>query len=163
MTKAAPARNRQYAFRDRCRAEAKELGLKRGDAHPDTGRIFNGQYWASPDKSDYHTHRVYHVVASAKHRAKKRGLEFDLTTEWMEAAMPADGRCPIMPDIILKWGTPEDKHHSPSIDRIVPELGYVQSNCRIVSNRANILRNNATIEELELVLADARSLHSSAH
>lgn len=44
--------------------------------------------------------------------------------------------------------------NSPSLDRIVPERGYVAGNLRVISNRANTLKNNATIDEMRLVLAD---------
>lgn len=45
---------------------------------------------------------------------------------------------------------------SPSIDRIIPELGYTKGNIRVISNRANLLKSNATIEELQKVINDLR-------
>jgi hypothetical protein len=39
-----------------------------------------------------------------------------------------------------------------SIDKLIPELGYVPGNVFIVSWRANNLKSNSTIEELEKVL-----------
>jgi hypothetical protein len=50
----------------------------------------------------------------------------------------------------------------PSIDRIDSNKGYIPGNVRVISYRANALKSNATLEELELVLADARRLASSA-
>lgn len=40
---------------------------------------------------------------------------------------------------------------SPSIDRIIPALGYVKGNVIVVSQRANTIKNNATPEELRRV------------
>ena len=40
-----------------------------------------------------------------------------------------------------------------SLDCIIPELGYVPGNVAVISRRANTIKNDATIEELELVLA----------
>jgi hypothetical protein len=37
--------------------------------------------------------------------------------------------------------------NSPSIDKNIPELGYVQSNCSIVSFRGNSIKSNGTIDE----------------
>jgi hypothetical protein len=37
---------------------------------------------------------------------------------------------------------------SPSVDRIVPELGYVKGNIVIVSYRANLIKTNASVTEL---------------
>lgn len=48
--------------------------------------------------------------------------------------------------------------NDPSVDRIIPELGYTKGNVRVISNRANLLKNNASIEEIELVLEDLRRL-----
>lgn len=37
----------------------------------------------------------------------------------------------------------------PSIDRLVPSLGYVRGNVNIISNRANLLKKDATLQEIE--------------
>jgi hypothetical protein len=43
--------------------------------------------------------------------------------------------------------------NSPSIDQIVPGGGYVPGNVRIISWKANRLKSNATIDDLEAILA----------
>ena len=48
--------------------------------------------------------------------------------------------------------------NSPSLDRIRLELGYVKGNVRVISGRANLLKNDATIEELEAVLGDMKGV-----
>lgn len=48
--------------------------------------------------------------------------------------------------------------NAPSVDRIRPELGYVKGNVRVISSRANLLKNNAEIWELEKVLEDLKCL-----
>lgn len=45
---------------------------------------------------------------------------------------------------------------SPSLDRIDSSKGYVKGNVRVISARANMLKNNATVEELTLVLKDLK-------
>ena len=49
---------------------------------------------------------------------------------------------------------------SPSLDRLIPEDGYVPGNIRVISHRANMLKNNATIAELEAVVAYCRSVQT---
>lgn len=43
---------------------------------------------------------------------------------------------------------------SPSLDRLDSSKGYVKGNVRVISKRANQLKNNATVEEMRMVLAD---------
>ncbi len=40
-----------------------------------------------------------------------------------------------------------------TLDRVVPSLGYVKGNVRVISFRANRLKNNATIDEIRAILA----------
>jgi hypothetical protein len=84
---------------------------------------------------------------SVRVRAKKQNVPFLLNVDWLISEMPT--HCPVL-NIKLKRGS-EDFDCSPSIDRLIPELGYVPSNCRIISQRANQIKSNASPEELRLV------------
>ena len=59
-------------------------------------------------------------------------------------------RCPIL-------GFPLQKHKlkpsfdSPTMDRIRPSLGYVAGNIQIISQRANVIKNDATAAEVRKV------------
>lgn len=83
------------------------------------------------------------LLRSAQYRAKKKGLLFDLTKEWLSARWT--GKCELSGiPFALKDGAPGPKFYSPSIDRIVAHLGYVQTNCRIVLWAVNSLKHDAT-------------------
>jgi hypothetical protein len=86
---------------------------------------------------------------AARLRAKKAGLPFDQEIP----ALELPDICPVL-GIKLVYGGLHGKPlpTSPSLDRIRPELGYVAGNLRVISNRANTLKNNATVEELRLVI-----------
>ena len=50
----------------------------------------------------------------------------------------------------LNWeGGPRDKN-TPSLDRIIPEKGYVKGNVKIISNLANMMKSYANNEELQM-------------
>lgn len=57
--------------------------------------------------------------------------------------------CPVLGIELLAKG-PRD--NTPSLDRIIPALGYVPSNIRVISFRANRIKSDATAAELRAVL-----------
>ena len=40
---------------------------------------------------------------------------------------------------------------SPSLDRIVPHLGYIEGNVAVISSRANNIKSYATWQEIKMV------------
>jgi hypothetical protein len=80
---------------------------------------------------------------NAKQRAKKSNIEFTLTKE--DVIIP--DTCPVF-GFVLKREDRETWMCAPSIDRIDNTRGYVKDNIIIVSRRANILKKDATINEL---------------
>lgn len=94
---------------------------------------------------------VYQILHQARSRAKKRGLSFDLTEE--DVTIP--DICPVF-GITLRRNKGRGFHpDSPSLDRIDNSKGYTKDNVRVISNRANLLKCDATLKELELLVADA--------
>lgn len=84
---------------------------------------------------------------SAKWRANKGELEFDIDIE--DIKIP--DRCPVL-GIELEPGG-ENQDNSPSLDRMDPSKGYVKGNVKVISYRANMIKSNATSDEIEAVLA----------
>lgn len=94
-------------------------------------------------------------LAKIKSKCKKHNIPFNLTIE--DFVIPE--YCPVLNiKLNCNHGHSGFFSDSPSIDRIIPELGYIKGNIRIISNRANLLKNNATIEELELIISDLRNI-----
>lgn len=87
------------------------------------------------------------MVRNAKYRARDKNLPFDLSVN--DLTIP--DTCPIL-GIPLCVNEKKSGGNSPSIDRLIPELGYVKGNVTIISHKANTIKNNASIEELEKVL-----------
>lgn len=80
------------------------------------------------------------MLYAAKERAKKLNLPFSITTEDFE--IPS--HCPILGHKLVLGG----KRSAPSLDRIIPTLGYVKNNVWVISMQANVMKNNATKQEL---------------
>jgi hypothetical protein len=95
--------------------------------------------------------------STAKARAKERGLIFSITLD--DFTIPQ--RCPVLgiPLVVLSKRQLRGDT-SPTLDRILPHLGYVAGNVRVISFRANLLKSNATLAEHEAVLQDARRIYA---
>jgi len=89
------------------------------------------------------------MVIRSKKRAKRKNLSFNLTTEYIKEIWPEDNKCPAL-GIDLKRGIIV-QDCSPSLDRIIPELGYIKGNVQIVSNLANRIMSNATPDQVIMV------------
>lgn len=113
-------------------------------------------YYKDPEKSKaYHKKYLktrpasYSAWILVKSRAKKLGLPFDLTLE----DIPEKSICPVFQtEIAFGLSKPIDPMRSSSIDRLVPSKGYIKENIRIISFRANQIKNDASVEDLRKVL-----------
>ena len=88
-----------------------------------------------------------YLVTRLRRRARGLSLPFDLVEE--DIVLPE--ACPVLGIPIEKEGKGQ-RDNAPSVDRFIPKLGYVRGNIRVISMKANRIKNDATVEELEAVL-----------
>ena len=90
------------------------------------------------------------LFTQAKVRSKKKGWEFNLDLDALTASAPTV--CPLL-DIELHYGKPTGYHNpaAPSLDRFDSSKGYTKDNIWIISRRANLIKNDATVQELSLI------------
>lgn len=93
--------------------------------------------------------RAYHarrpelkMLYSARESAKRQGIPFDLE----ESDIQIPDVCPVL-GIELEKANGERTYASPSLDRLVPELGYVKGNVCVISWRANKLKGEGSAAE----------------
>jgi len=87
------------------------------------------------------------MLALARQRANRKGIEFSINE--MDINIPE--YCPVL-DIKLAHNAYILRGDSPTIDRIDPTLGYVPENCKVISWRANRIKSDATLEEIEAII-----------
>jgi hypothetical protein len=92
------------------------------------------------------------LLQNARRRAKAKGIPFDLVHTDL---MPLPTHCPVL-GIKLEYGPGRgrklyENRAAASLDRIHNHLGYVKGNVIIVSLRANLLKGQATIDELQMI------------
>ena len=133
--------------------EGKLIGQKR--INPATGKPFvmgelvsDGRYFVCNDLCNVDKHgcfristaseqrlkekRIIGMCSRLKRQSKAKNLPFDLTPEYLMEIFPEDESCPVL-GIDLVWGDKTKSHrgprmNSPSLDRLVPDLGYIRGN-----------------------------------
>jgi hypothetical protein len=94
----------------------------------------------------------------AKYRAKQKGIDF--TIEQEDITIP--DRCPLLGiELVCHRGKGSQQGNSPSLDRIDSTKGYIKGNVWVISNRANTLKNDATLQELQTLVENLKSFSSS--
>jgi hypothetical protein len=96
------------------------------------------------------------LCAHARARARKAGIDALIRT--VDLNWPT--HCPVL-DIELDYTTPRGQRYHrapdrPSLDRWDNTKGYTVENTRVISLRANLLKNDATWQELMAVAIYAR-------
>ena len=88
-------------------------------------------------------------LKNARSRARRDNVPFSLTKEYLLSI--ATDECPVF-HTPFEWGVSglgkgHMKDNCPTLDRILPELGYVEGNVAFISHRANRLKDNGTMQE----------------
>jgi hypothetical protein len=106
---------------------------------------------------------AYRGVEQAKCRARKAKppLPFDITVEQVLSIAP--DVCPVL-KFPLRYDATRRQHpyDSASLDKVIPELGYVFGNVAVISYKANRLKSDGTPDELDLVAQWSRAAHTTA-
>ena len=81
----------------------------------------------------------------ARSRAQERELPFNLDSDHLYSLFAQQGgACAVSRIIFQSPGATEEQHKNPfgpSLDRIIPKLGYVKGNVRWVANMVNFAMN----------------------
>lgn len=86
------------------------------------------------------------MLAAAKRAARVKSVPFNITVE--DIAIPE--LCPVL-GVRLEKNNIERDSNSPSLDRIIPALGYTKGNVMVISWRANRIKADATVDELRTI------------
>jgi hypothetical protein len=100
-------------------------------------------YYANYRAATREKNKARRLLSSARSRAKKSGLAFGLNL----ADIVIPEKCPVLGGP-LKLGAGRVGPWSPSLDKIIPALGYVRENVAIISHRANTIKSDASYQEL---------------
>lgn len=130
------------AFSVNCPVHGREL-------HRDTCRACNAAYMRAYYKERRRQQPAREMWERARKRAQRLGLTFSLSKD----AITIPDICPALGQPIRYTGTRSAQ--SPSLDRIQPNGGYVPGNVRVLSDYANRLKGDMSLEEIERRAATA--------
>lgn len=140
----------QYKSQERLIAEKKkrtEAQKRYRDSHKDKLSA-DGKAWR--EKRPTYGHEYYlrtaktAMLGGCRTRAKKSGVPCNLTLD--DIVIP--DVCPVLGIPLFHQQARTLHASSPSVDRIIPALGYVRGNVRIISLRANFMKRDGTASEL---------------
>jgi hypothetical protein len=117
----------RYAFCNRCRRNRRRI-------------IINADI----------THVLKERVRQTKIRSQKIGIPFNLGwVDLMKCWESQQGLC-FYTDVPMEWNVGKGlSGRSMSVDKLIPELGYVPGNVVLCTQRANTIKNNLNFEELK--------------
>ncbi len=82
-----------------------------------------------------------YFLRDAKNRAKKKNVPFDIDLDYLESIVT--DKCPVFDTpFVFGLGNRGLTATSASLDRIIPQLGYVRGNVVFLSHRANTIKHN---------------------
>lgn len=118
----------------------KEYYLEQNKAWRDANKEHRAEHAAKKHRERKQNSPELYLWKYAKARSKHDNMEFDLEVSDI-----------VIPDICPYFKTPfvmGDKQLAASLDRIDSSRGYTKDNVRVISYKANRMKNNATEQEL---------------
>lgn len=130
---------------DERRAKWRQRGKKYWQRHK--ARLYEKRKYKAEDYQNLGYAYKRNLLWRIKRRAEEKQLSFDLQIE--DIQIPS--HCPVLGIKLEKGKGSGVKDYSPSLDRIVPFLGYVKGNVIVVSHKANRIKSDASLSELQKV------------
>ena len=100
---------------------------------------------------------IRNLIRHKKYQLKDSGVPFDIDADFcLDLWNRQLGRC-FYTDVELtinNTNKTRHNHHSASLDKIIPELGYVKNNVVWCQQRINVMKNDATINEMKKWMPD---------
>lgn len=88
------------------------------------------------------------MLNTARYRAKRDNVEFNI--DLSDIIIPEI--CPVLGIPIFRSTTGKVCDNSPSLDRVNNHKGYIKGNVRVISNKANAMKRDHTLETLEKMI-----------
>ena len=102
---------------------------------------------------DYYCYKCRAILAMRQGvicRSKREGNDSkEITQEYIKSLVTT--QCPVF-DIPLQYGGGDQRDNSATIDAIIHNKGHIKGNLKVISKKANTIKNNSTMEEMEMLV-----------
>jgi hypothetical protein len=113
-----------------CKREYSKQNYKNAKSTLEKSIVFRCRYW--------------------KNRAKDSNITYSIDYDYvMNILQQQNYKCFYSDKEMLLDGNREDHNYSLSIDRVIPELGYIKGNVVFCIHKINMVKNNMTLEEMK--------------
>lgn len=112
----------------------------------------NAQRLSASRRAKYRANPARTLWQNARLRARKLGLPFNI--EISDIVVPKT--CPVLGIPIVHGSNKGWTPGAPTVDRVDNSKGYIKGNICVISWRANSIKSDATLDELERVAAYVR-------
>lgn len=149
-------KNREYSSRPEVKARRAELYRKRYSRDQNglrtNKRKDHYDRWSNPEYKEQKKQQYCkrwdndwegQKLIQIRSKCKKFNIEFDIDREDIK-----------LPDMCPIFHTPfdltrKDRNNAPSVDRIDNSKGYIKGNVIVVSNKANAMKREATLQDMK--------------
>lgn len=97
------------------------------------------------------------VSRGARHRAKKSGVPCTISVGWLIDFLAGGALCAYC-GVACRPGSRHEVATSITLDRLIPDLGYVPSNLVLACHRCNRKKGSLTLEEMRFFLTKVPAL-----
>jgi len=144
---------------DEClKIEKREYAREWARRNPEKARARCKKHRDKIKKENPKLYKCRQMAGSAQKRAKKHGWDFEINGDYLYSIAP--DYCPIL-GVKIDYTANDKRKYSASIDRIDSSKGYTKDNVQIISYLANLMKSNATPEEMvkfaEYVIREIKS------
>lgn len=155
----------RYTKSGRCTECQKLAGRKFRENNPDYAREKSKKYKEDNAERLKEYSRSYHKkiaergdsfhlqVKNIRLKCRKKGIPFDIDADYIQQLYDENPNCPVTGERMELQGKVGQGNNA-TIDRFIPELGYVRGNVNIISHRANMAKGKNTDPEFFRRLAD---------
>ena len=101
------------------------------------------------------------LMAMAKNRAKSKLVDFDLDVDFLVEMWEDQQGCCALTGLPFKLDISDHRVHPqcPSIDRIIPHLGYIKGNVRLITYHMNVALSEFGVGEFEHLIQSYRQVN----